>query len=318
MTHRYRAHGLVVASDVDLPLAPTADDGSPADLSLAVGPPRPVPTGDPTGERLARLAEPTGRVLYTVGHDGDRTVVRYPGLCEFVGDARLRAVTVHVAPDADAGVVSVLAAGALLAMHLRLQERLVLHASAVRVDGRAVAFVGASGMGKSTMATLLCAEGRALLSDDVLHVDLDGPGAVVHAGSTETRLREAARPLAAAMAMATTRATADGRLAVHTAGHAGGPLPLWACLVPQPRRDRDEVELRRLTPPRALMLLARFPRLPGWVEPAGLARDFQLLADLVERVPVLEARVPWGPPFRAGIAASIVSGLRTVTPGAQR
>ena len=44
-----------------------------------------------------------------------------------------------------------------------------------------------------------------------------------------------------------------------------------------PSRDRSDVLVRRLTGPRALMLLARFPRILGWVGPAALARDFQLL-----------------------------------------
>ena len=172
-----------------------------------------------------------------------------------------------------------------------------------------VAFVGASGMGKSTIATLFCAAGHALVSDDVLAVELTSRGADVHCGSTETRLREAASSLAATMP-GRTRTTGDGRLAVRAEGHADGRLPLGACLVPQPRRDRVDVEVRTLHPARALMLLARFPRLPGWVERQSLASEFQQLGDLVQRVPVLEAHVPWGPPFLPDIVDEVLAGLR--------
>lgn len=308
MIHRYRAHGLVVASEIPLPLVPEMDADGSADLHLAVGETRPVPDGDPPGERVAHLTDPGGRVLYSMGRNENGTILRYPGLCEFVGDPYLRHVSVHTAPGGE-GVVPVLAAGALLAVHLRLRSRLVLHASAVCVDGSAVAFVGASGMGKSTMATLFCAAGHPLVSDDVLTVDVMARSVDVHSGSTETRLRETARSLAATMP-GPTRTTGDGRLAVRAEGLADGRLPLGACLVPQPRRDRAAVEVRTLPPARALMLLARFPRLPGWVERGSLASEFQQLGELVERVPVLEAHVPWGPPFIRDVVDDVLAGLR--------
>ena len=50
---------------------------------------------------------------------------------------------------------------------------LVLHASAVEIDGEAVAFVGPAGAGKSTMAAKLCKQGNALISDDVLVVSFE-------------------------------------------------------------------------------------------------------------------------------------------------
>jgi hypothetical protein len=309
VTRRYHAHGLLVDSDVELPLtAACADRPGPPDLTLRRGADRPVPPGDPDGEPVARLADPAGRTFYSIATDGSRTVLRYPGLCEFVGDGGLRDVQVHLHPGREPGLIPVLAAGNLLAVHLRLRGELVLHASAVRIGSCAIAFVGGSGMGKSTMATLLCAGGHPLLTDDVLRTQLLLDTVLVHPGSTETRLRDAARPLAAALSGAG-RATADGRLAVRPTIHTGPPLRLAACVVPQPDRAQTGVTAHRLTGSRALLLLARFPRVLGWTEPLALARDFQLLADLVERVPVFCAQVPWGPPFPADLAAELLAAL---------
>lgn len=307
MTFRFRAHGLVIDSDVPLAL-PSGPENGRADLVLRRGPDRPVPADDPDGALLARVADRDDTAFYVIATDGDRTVLRYPDLCEFVGDPALREVRVALAPGRDPGVIPVLAGGMLLALHLRLRGELVLHASAVRVGKRAVAFVGASGMGKSTIATVLCAAGHPLLTDDVLRAELGRDAVIVHPGSTETRLRDAARPLADAVA-GPGRPTADGRLAVAPAVHTAGPVPLAACVVPQPSREHDRVQVRRLTGPRALMLLARFPRILGWTQPAALAREFDQLADLVARVAVVEARIPWGPPFAPGLAEDLLTAI---------
>lgn len=80
-------------------------------------------------------------------------------------------------------------------------------------------------------------------------------------------------------------------------------------MVPLPHRRCDGVAVRRLAPPRALMRLLRFPRLVGWLDPESAAEEFQALADLVEQVPVFEASIPWGPPFRPGLADDLVAEL---------
>lgn len=62
------------------------------------------------------------------------------------------------------------------------QGHLVLHGSAVAVDGRAVAFVGDSGAGKSTTAAGFAARGHPFLSDDVTPVYDRAGGPVVPPG----------------------------------------------------------------------------------------------------------------------------------------
>ena len=309
MSFRYQAHGLLVDSDVELSLPPAVESGPPmTDLLLQRGPDGPVPVVDPDGEVIARAVDADGTAFYSVATSGMRTRVRYPDLCEFDGDAGLREVVATLAPGRDPGVIPVMAAGMLIALHLRLRGDLVLHASAVGVGEAALAFVGASGMGKSTMATVMCAVGHPLLTDDVLRAQPQAGAVLVYPGSTETRLRDEACSLAASVA-GSSRRTADGRLAVAPPVHIGGPLPLGACIVPLPDRQHDRVQVRRLAGARALMLLSRFPRIPGWAQPQILAREFEQLADLVARVPVFEARIPWGPPFSPDVPVDLLAGV---------
>lgn len=307
MEYSYRAHGLVIASAIELPLPPGEPGDHPPDLTLRLGPERRVPREHPPGDRLAEAGDADNTFFYSFGRDGRHTVLRYPELCEFTGDAELTEVTAHPHLGVDPGLVAVLAAGALLAVHLVLGDRLVLHASAVRRDGRALAFVGASGMGKSTLAAALCRAGCDLVADDVLRVEVNG-SAQVYPGSTECRLRPSARGLAQG---APARPTADGRLALRPATLAEGTLPLAACVIPLPSRTASEVALKRLTAGQALRLLLHFPRVVGWRETSTLARGFEGLADLVQVVPVYQAQVPWGPPFPPGVLTDLLRVLET-------
>jgi hypothetical protein len=55
--------------------------------------------------------------------------------------------------------------------------------------------------------------------------------------------------------------------------------------------------------------LSRYPRVLGWQDAATLGTAFQALGDLVERVPVFEATVPWGPPFAEGVLEGLLAAV---------
>ena len=63
-----------------------------------------------------------------------------------------------------------------------LQGLEVLHASAVAIDGRAIAITAPSGVGKSTLATALMRLGARPVTDDVLAVEGDGTRLMSHPG----------------------------------------------------------------------------------------------------------------------------------------
>lgn len=56
---------------------------------------------------------------------------------------------------------------------LMQREYLLLHASAVEIDGKAIAFIGLSGAGKSTISLALNKKGYSLITDDVLSLEFD-------------------------------------------------------------------------------------------------------------------------------------------------
>ena len=71
----------------------------------------------------------------------------------------------------------------MLPLAATLQGLELLHASAVEVGGRTLAFVAASGTGKTSVAAHLVAGGGALLTDDVLALEPSVDGIAGYPGS---------------------------------------------------------------------------------------------------------------------------------------
>lgn len=67
------------------------------------------------------------------------------------------------------------------------------HASAVALDGRAIAFVGPTGAGKTSLAVQLVARGARFLTDDVLSVEHDSGRLTAHSGAGIASIRPAER-----------------------------------------------------------------------------------------------------------------------------
>jgi hypothetical protein len=109
-----------------------------------------------------------GRVWLVIRRHGQRYLLRFPGLADFVvspSEGRVACV-----PDAgvDESTVRHLLLDQVVPHILALDGALVLHASAVAVGEGAVAFVGRTGAGKSSLAASFASRGFPLLSDDFL------------------------------------------------------------------------------------------------------------------------------------------------------
>jgi hypothetical protein len=261
-------------------------------------------SAEPPGELVAWFGESERDWWYRATSTPAGFLIRFRNRGDFVVSRDLSTVEVRCDPSGDPAFLPVLAAGTVTAFLLTLRGRTVLHASAVAIDGRALAFVGPSGIGKSTLAAMMCLEGAALVTDDVLAVEA-GPPVTAVGGSTELRLRNAAAPLADLRREAPRRMTADDRTAVALMASPPGPLPLAAIVVPVPSRTTSVVDVVRLEPSRALAALLASPRIHGWRLAEVLSRDFTTQCELANRTPVYAATIPWGPPFDPSIVRSL-------------
>lgn len=84
-------------------------------------------------------------------------------------------IIVDLIPDAEESIVRLFLLGAALGMLLHQRGIFVIHASTVAINGKAIAFMGDKGWGKSTTAGALHRRGHQLMADDVTAIDLSNP-----------------------------------------------------------------------------------------------------------------------------------------------
>jgi hypothetical protein len=183
----------------------------------------------------------------------------------------------------------------------------LFHASAVEVDGRAVAIAGGSGAGKTTLAVRLMLSGAGFVSDDVLAVEGAASGLVAHSGPPLMNLRDSAAGLLGP--------GERSRLGTELGSDEGGPrllvrrsaaaLPLGAvCILRRSTGRQGGVRVTRLSPPRPDMLLgAGFGTTIR--TPDRLIRRLDLCARLADSTPVFMIESPDDAPPRTVAGATL-------------
>ena len=182
-----------------------------------------------------------------------------------------------------------------------------LHASAVRVDGRAVAIVGPTGAGKTSLAVQLAARGAGFMSDDVLALDEHDGTLRAHPGAAIAAIRPAER---AAVPRSTWRRL--GSVLGHSEKtyleltRVGGPAPLGA-LYFLGSGGGPAIEPIEQPDPR-LLLASTF--VLGVQTPERLLRQLDVCAAIVRTVPLYRLRVASG--ASAALAERVEAHTREV------
>ncbi|RWE75158.1 MAG: serine kinase, partial [Mesorhizobium sp.] len=155
----YKAYGLVIGSEVTLPELEPTRPATP-DLEIAVG--RVDFPGQASRDATAFRFEPT------------RQYLSWQAVGTFLISGANR-IDVDPAPGVDDPLLAFPLLGPVMALALHQRGLLVLHASAIEVDGKSVICMGDKGAGKSTTAGAMIRAGHRLLTDDVVALDLSDP-----------------------------------------------------------------------------------------------------------------------------------------------
>jgi hypothetical protein len=117
-------------------------------------------------------------------------LLRFPDLADFEVSADGTEVAAYPANETDDATVEHLYINQLVPLALSRQGQPTFHASVVTVPGGVVAFLGKTGMGKSTLAASFALNGSPFLSDDALLVEETADGCIVRPSHPSVRLWE--------------------------------------------------------------------------------------------------------------------------------
>lgn len=167
----YALYGLVIRSDRLLDGLDAAPQGSNVDVDIVLSGTRQDEDRWNATPYYQGPPEPEGPPYVVVRRDATLGFwFRYADGTEFVLDREGTSIRAWWAEASTLEDTSMYLLGPLLGFALRLRGVLALHASAVLIDGRALALIGPGGAGKSTTAAAFAAAGVPVLSDDVVAV----------------------------------------------------------------------------------------------------------------------------------------------------
>jgi hypothetical protein len=213
-------------------------------------------------------------------------LVRFPNLVDFEVSADGQHVQAWAAPRVQPGTVQHLCLNQAMPLALSRQGKLVLHASAVEVDGAVLAFIGASGRGKSTLAASFATSGARFLTDDGLQLESRAGELLALPSHPSLRLWEDSERAVLGEHASTSPAVQY----THKARFLASPQ-LRFCDEPRPLRrtyflgpgTAQTVVIRPIRPAAALLELVRNSFLLDIAERELLASHFAAISDLANR-----------------------------------
>ena len=298
---RVRLFGLTLASDFPFRSRLGSAEGV-ADLVFTCSDRAPFSTelGEPAYESPLRTE--AGESLALLYRLNGAELLRFGDAMDFyLGSDRVHC---HLRDPAAGPLVEICLLGTVLAYLLEVRGICVLHASAVVVEERAVAFMAGHQGGKSGLAAALVAAGHPLLSDDLLPIEEQAGRLLARAGYPQMRMwpEQADFFLGSSSGLALVHPEYDKRMV--PVGERGfgtfrsAARPLGCLYLPERRPEGDPetgVAIHQVPPREAVIELVRGSFSPFIVEAVGLQpRRIELFSRLAERVPVRRLVYPSG------------------------
>ncbi|HEX9759857.1 MAG TPA: hypothetical protein VGA40_03005 [Candidatus Acidoferrales bacterium] len=323
----YRLFGLTVESNRALPGLRAAASASSCDVRLLceVLPPREAAAS--AGDALFVSAgrdengEPSVQVWDLGGPAGFR--FRYADGTEFCVNRAGREVSARWTEPSTLEDTCTYLFGPVFGFVLRLRGITSLHASAVAVDGSAVALVGPAGAGKSTLATVFARRGYGVLTDDVSPLIEGDAGILVQPTYPHLRLWPPAVEALFGSAEALPRLTPTWEkryfdAVEQGASFAASPLPLGAVYLLGERQSAGAPRIEHVTLREALLALVANTYVNYLLDADMRAREFVLLSRILDTIPVRRVVPHTQAGKTARLCELIAEDVRRATPGATR
>lgn len=272
----YSAYDLTIQSEFELPeLVRVESHGRTPDVVIHSGNVEAVPEGE------------------GIGGDSPRRIEAKPDICRLTYDGigsflltdgdRIR-VDLESSAISENKIFRRLLENELMALVLLQRGLLVLHASAVSINGTAALFLGDRGAGKSTTAAAFHAQGYPLLEDDTVGIRFDDGTPVVVPGVPQLRLSPDA--VDALEFENTTVPSGDWgpTKRYQQIEDVPAPAPLAGCYLLQ---DDETLALKKIPPRNRIFALVTSTYAQGLLSDTDVTGDhFEQCAKIVETTPV--------------------------------
>ena len=252
---------------------------------------------------------------YHYAHLADRSsYVRWRGLGEFLVSSDGRRIVCARDPDASMESFQVYLLGQALSFALVKSGFEPLHATSIDVNGEAVAILGASGFGKSSLAACFLAAGHLLLTDDLLLLQPGAHGFDAYPGPPRIKLFPAtARHFLGRAATGLPMNSMTEKLVIPLDQCQSCHLPLraiYALASPHETRRLRRIRIEPLSPQAAFLALVGNTFNYLLVDPDRLRRQAIATARLQSAVPVKKLWYPRGLGHLPAVRQAILSDLR--------
>jgi len=286
--HRYAVFGYTIESAAELPELERTTVRGPADWRIAIG--HGIPGLSTETAFGADLVYGDVRVrAYTLG-DGLRLAFDDTGIFDIHGACRQ--IAWYPGQKASDAAFRADLLGRVMSLAAHVDGHLALHASAVSIAGRAVAFLGPKHAGKSTLALALVRLGARLLTDDTLVVRLGAGTAWAAPGVQRMRLwNDSARALRACTADAGGAKPTVDRLEPNEIATEAVPLDVCYLLEASPELEPGAVSRERIPAVHAALAQVRFSKLGALAGGAVGTAVLDRVVKLTRTVPVLRASI---------------------------
>ena len=290
--YRYSVYGISLRSEFPLAL-PALGESSLQDIELRLG----SPALFSAALRSATFEpSPDGWRQYAFLRDGT-TYVRWPDLAEFLVSADGLRLTCGLGPTSQEAF-EVYLLGQALSFALVKRGFEPLHATTVVIKGRAVAFLGSSGFGKSSLAACFLEAGYPLLTDDLLLLQKNGRGFQGYPGPPRIKLfpkmaRAFLKGNLGGVPMNSGTAKLVLPLFENQTYRATAPLhAIYVLNSPRSVYRKQKIIVESLSPREAFLALLRNTFNRTLVDPERLQRQFAAVTQLAAKVPMAKISYP--------------------------
>jgi hypothetical protein len=294
----YQVCDLTVESDLPLPEL-TQAKGKEPECAFRLLRARRVP-GAISRDWFHHWRRPDGEIWLSCARQGSGYLLRFTDLADFLVSPEGSDIRCYPVPDTPLETIRHLLLDQVIPLFLSVRGRLVLHASAVVVPGGAIAFLGETGQGKSTLSGSFVTQGFPLVTDDCLLLQEAGEHLIGHPSYPGLRLwpdSVAALFGQGARLCHVAHYTEKERL-----GPDDGPLPFCADPAPLQRvyvlasyeetEETKAITLAPLSPREAFMELVKHTFRLDIIAQERLSEEFERVARVVALLPVCRLAFP--------------------------